>query len=248
MNNRSIKVNQQGYSGNQGAQPYSGQRWLVEERDACGVGFIASCGGSATHKLIEQALSALSCLEHRGGCSADQDSGDGAGLMTAIPWDVLQPWFAEQNLDMPPTQQLGVGMLFLPKDTDLLNKARATVEEVLGQEGLTVLGWRIVPVKDSVLGLQARENEPRIEQVIVQSPTKQGDELERVLFKAMRRISKALESDDTVKGSDNFYVCSFSTRTIVYKGMVRSAVLGEFYVGLEKPSLQKSLCRLPSTL
>lgn len=236
MNNRSIKVNQQDYSGNQGAQPYSGQRWLVEERDACGVGFIASCGGSATHKLIEQALSALSCLEHRGGCSADQDSGDGAGLMSAIPWDVLQHWFAEQNLDMPPTQQLGVGMLFLPKDTDLLNKARDTVEEVLGQEGLTVLGWRIVPVKDSVLGVQARENEPRIEQVIVQSPTKQGDELERVLFKAMRRISKALESDDTVKGSDDFYVCSFSTRTIVYKGMVRSAVLGEFYTDLKNPA------------
>lgn len=236
MNNRSIKVNQQGYSGNQGAQPYSGQRWLVEERDACGVGFIASCGGSATHKLIEQALSALSCLEHRGGCSADQDSGDGAGLMTAIPWEVLQPWFAEQNLDMPPTQQLGVGMLFLPKDTDLLNKARATVEEVLGQEGLTVLGWRVVPVKDSVLGLQAQENEPRIEQVIVQSPTKQGDELERTLFKAMRRISKALESDDTVKGSDDFYVCSFSTRTIVYKGMVRSSVLGEFYTDLKNPA------------
>jgi glutamate synthase (ferredoxin) len=236
MNNRSIKVNQQGYLGNQGAQPYSGQRWLVEERDACGVGFIASCGGSATHKLIEQALSALSCLEHRGGCSADQDSGDGAGLMTAIPWDVLQPWFAEQNLDMPPTEQLGVGMLFLPKDTDLLNKARATVEEVLGQEGLTVLGWRVVPVQDSVLGVQARENEPRIEQVIVLSPTKQGDELERALFKAMRRISKALESDDTVKGSNDFYVCSFSTRTIVYKGMVRSAVLGEFYTDLKNPA------------
>ncbi len=236
MNNRSIKVNQQGYSRNQGAQPYSGQRWLVEERDACGVGFIASCGGSATHELIEQALSALSCLEHRGGCSADQDSGDGAGLMTAIPWEVLQPWFAEQNLDMPPKEQLGVGMLFLPKDTALLNKARATVEEVLGQEGLTVLGWRVVPVKDSVLGLQAQENEPRIEQVIVLSPTKQGDELERALFKAMRRISKALESDDTVKGSDNFYVCSFSSRTIVYKGMVRSEVLGEFYGDLKNPA------------
>jgi glutamate synthase (ferredoxin) len=236
MNNRSIKANQQGYSGNQGAQPYSGQRWLVEERDACGVGFIASCGGSATHELIEQALSALSCLEHRGGCSADQDSGDGAGLMTAIPWEVLQPWFAEQNLDMPPTEQLGVAMLFLPKDTALLNKARATVEEVLGQEGLTVLGWRVVPVKDSVLGVQARENEPRIEQLIVLSPTKQGDELERALFKAMRRISKALESDDTVKGSDDFYVCSFSSRTIVYKGMVRSSVLGEFYTDLKNPA------------
>jgi glutamate synthase (ferredoxin) len=240
MNNKSIRGNRQGHSGNQSDTPYLGQRWLVEERDACGVGFIASCGGTATHELIEQALSALSCLEHRGGCSADQDSGDGAGVMTAIPWDIFQSWFAEQNLDMPPTKQLGVGMLFLPKDTDLLNKARTTVEEELGQDGLTVLGWRLVPVRDSVLGSQARENEPRIEQVIVLSPTKQGDELERALFKSMRRISKALESDDTVKGSDDFYVCSFSSRTIVYKGMVRSAVLGEFYLDLKNPAYKSA--------
>ena len=136
MNNRSIRPNQQGHSGNHSDIPYLGQRWLVEERDACGVGFIASQAGTATHELIEQALSALSCLEHRGGCSADQDSGDGAGLLTAIPWNILQSWFAERNIDMPPTERLGVGMVFLPKDTAVVSKVREIVEQVVEQEGV----------------------------------------------------------------------------------------------------------------
>jgi glutamate synthase (ferredoxin) len=160
--------------------------------------------------------------------------------MAAIPWDVLKPWFAQRNIEEPPTEQLGVGMVFLPKDTAVLNKTREIVEKVLSQDGLTVLGWRVVPVKDSVLGAQARENKPQIEQLIVASPTKRGDELERALFKAMRRISKALESDDTVQGSDDFYMCSFSSRTIVYKGMVRSAVLGEFYTDLKNPDYKSA--------
>ena len=220
--------------------PYPGQRWLVEERDACGVGFIASQAGTATHELIEQALSALSCLEHRGGCSADQDSGDGAGLMAAIPWNLLQSWFAERQIDMPPTEQLGVGMVFLPQETTLLSKTREIAEAVLRQEGLTVLGWRAVPVNESVLGSQARENQPQIEQLIVASPQKRGDELERTLYKARRRIGKALEASETLKWSDDFYICSFSNRTIVYKGMVRSAVLGEFYTDLKNPDYKSS--------
>jgi glutamate synthase (ferredoxin) len=240
MKNRSIRANQNDHAGNQGGMPYPGQRWLVEERDACGVGFIASQAGTATHELIEQALSALSCLEHRGGCSADQDSGDGAGLMTAIPWNLLQSWFAERQIAMPPTDQLGVGMVFLPQDTVLLSKTREIAEDTLRQDGLTVLGWRVVPVNESVLGSQARENQPQIEQLIVASPQKRGDELERTLYKARRRIGKALEANETLKWSDDFYICSFSNRTIVYKGMVRSSVLGEFYTDLKNPDYKSS--------
>lgn len=240
MNNRSIRANQQGHSGNQSAIPYLGQRWLVEERDACGVGFIASQAGTATHQLIEQALSALSCLEHRGGCSADQDSGDGAGLMTAIPWNILQSWFAERNIDMPPTERLGVGMVFLSKDTAVASKTREIVEQVVAKEGLILLGWRAVPVNESVLGIQAQENQPQIEQLLVSSPQKQGDELERTLYKARYRIGKALVGQRTLKWSEDFYMCSFSSRTIVYKGMVRSAVLGEFYTDLKNPDYKSA--------
>ncbi len=240
MENRSINLNQPDPTWNQGNIPYGGQRWLVEERDACGVGFIASTQGTPSHKLIEQALSALGCLEHRGGCSADRDSGDGSGLMTAIPWDLFKPWFTQQNNPMPPTDQLGVGMVFLPQNATLAQKAREIVTEVLEQENLTVLGWREVPVQPEVLGIQAREHQPHIEQVIVQSSNCQGDELERLLYKVRRRIGKALESTGTLKWSDDFYICSFSSRTIVYKGMVRSAVLGEFYQDLTNPDYQSA--------
>ena len=240
MDNRSLKQDQQPNPWNQGTIPYPGQRWLVEERDACGVGFIASVAGTATHELIEQALSALGCLEHRGGCSADQDSGDGAGLMTAIPWELFKPWFTQQEISMPSTDQLGVGMVFLPQDATLVNKSREIVEGVLQREGLTVLGWRVVPVQESVLGTQAREHQPKIEQVLVTSAQKRGDELERSLYTARRRIGKALEIDGALKWSDDFYICSFSNRTIVYKGMVRSTVLGEFYTDLKNSEYQSA--------
>ena len=240
MDNRSIKQDQQSNLWNGGEIPYPGQRWLVEERDACGVGFIASVAGIANHELMEQALSALGCLEHRGGCSADQDSGDGAGLMTAIPWKLIEAWSTEAKISMPPTEQLGVGMVFLPQDEALVNQSRQIVEDVLKQENLTVLGWRVVPVKESVLGIQARENQPQIEQIIVTSPTQRGDELERTLYRARRRIGKTLESSGIVKWSDDFYICSFSSRTIVYKGMVRSTVLGDFYTDLKNPNYQSA--------
>jgi glutamate synthase (ferredoxin) len=208
-------------------KPFQGQPWLVEERDACGVGFIADVKGKGSHQLIEQALTALGCLEHRGGCSADRDSGDGSGLMTAIPRQVLAPWFAQQGIAMPPAEQLGVGMTFLPQNPAERETACAHIEEVLRKDGLNVLGWREVPVKPEVLGVQARENQPDIAQVMVSAAGLAGDDLDRALYIARSHVGKQL--------ADDFYICSFSCRTIVYKGMVRSAVLGEFYEDLKNP-------------
>ncbi|MEG5140875.1 MULTISPECIES: glutamate synthase-related protein [unclassified Microcoleus] len=219
--------------------PFAGQNWLVEERDACGVGFIANQNGKATHSIIEKALPALTCLEHRGGCSADQDSGDGAGLMTAIPWELLHSWFAEQGIVPPPQENCGVGMLFLSQDESQANIARQVVEEVMVDRGFTVVGWRKVPIVPSVLGTQARENQPQIEQVIVSSPNLQGDDLDRQLFLTRRTIGHALSHRPNFTRRD-FYSCSFSCRTIVYKGMVRSAILAEFYPDLKNPAYKSS--------
>ena len=215
--------------------PYAGPRWLVEERDACGVGFIANWENQASYELVAKALSALTCLEHRGGCSADQDSGDGAGLMTAIPWELFGQWLAEQGVVMPPTNTCAVGMVFLPQEAKAAATVREIVEKVLAEEELTVLGWRIVPVQPQLLGVQARENQPQIEQVLVASKQKTGDELERHLYVTRRRIGKALTNTINLQWYEDFYICSFSNRTIVYKGMVRSAVLGEFYTDLRNP-------------
>ncbi len=211
--------------------PFMGQPWLVEERDACGVGFIADVKGGGSHQLIEQALSALSCLEHRGACSADRDSGDGAGVMTAIPRQLLAPWFAENNIAMPEAKQLGVGMVFLPQDLGRRAEARAHVEAVVKGENLILLGWREVPVRPEILGIQAKENQPYIAQILVTSPEGlAGTALDRVLYIVRSRVGKRL--------ADDFYICSFSCRTIVYKGMVRSEVLGHFYLDLQNPAYE----------
>ena len=230
--NRNVHQTQRG-------TPYAGQSWLVEERDACGVGFIANQNGEATHSIIQKALPALTCLEHRGGCSADSDSGDGAGLMTAIPWELLDAWFAEQGIVPPARENCGVGMLFLSQDESQATVARHVVEEVLTDRGFNVLGWRKVPIVPSVLGEQALENQPQIEQVIVSSPQLAGDELDRKLFLARRTIGHAVSNRPNFTRRD-FYTCSFSCRTIVYKGMVRSAVLGEFYQDLKNPAYKSS--------
>ncbi|ERN39908.1 glutamate synthase domain 2 protein [Rubidibacter lacunae KORDI 51-2] len=215
--------------------PFQGQRWLVEERDACGVGVIATQSARASHRLIEQALIALGCLEHRGGCSADRDSGDGAGLMSAVPWAVLDKWLQANGSECPAPERSAVAMAFLPVDTDRAAAARQCVEQVLQQHNLQLLGWREVPVRPEVLGPQARENAPRIEQAIVTSVGLVGDALEKALYLARAEINKAIAACAAIADPDEFYICSFSSRTIVYKGMVRSAVLGEFYLDLQNP-------------
>ncbi|MBD2579185.1 glutamate synthase-related protein [Oscillatoria sp. FACHB-1406] len=212
--------------------PFLGQPWLVEERDACGVGFIATTDGTRNHQLLENSLRALTCMEHRGGCSADRDSGDGSGLMTAIPHALFQSWFAERNLTPPAPGQYGVAMVFLPQGDAETTEAKTHIEEVVKAENIEILGWRQVPVRPEVLGQQALDNLPHIEQLFVTAADLQGSELDRVLYIARSRVGKKL--------ADDFYICSFSCRTIVYKGMVRAEVLGEFYLDLKNPAFESN--------
>ncbi|MBD2664933.1 glutamate synthase large subunit [Richelia sinica] len=209
---------------------YPGQKWLTEERDACGVGFIAHRQNQSSHEILQKALTALTCLEHRGGCSADQDSGDGAGILTAIPWDLFQSSYPQIS-DGNARSRIAVGMIFLPQDKAAAQAAKDKFAEIAAEENFTVLGWRSVPVRPELLGIQAKDNQPQIEQIFLLAADKSGDELERELYITRRRIVQAAREI-----SDEFYVCSLSSRTIVYKGMVRSAVLGEFYEDLQNPS------------
>ena len=220
------------------AVPYGGQRWLVEERDACGVGFVADCQGRASHKVLQQSLQALGCMEHRGGCSADRDSGDGAGIMSAIPWALFQDWARQNAIELPARDRCGVGMVFFPQDATEADRARTCMQATLEAEGLQVLGWRVVPTRPDVLGEQARANLPRIEQLIVSSATLSSDALERELYVARARARSRILAQGLLSQPDEFYVCSFSTRTLVYKGMVRSEILGEFYLDLQNPAYE----------
>ncbi|MGB8700514.1 MAG: glutamate synthase subunit alpha, partial [Thermosynechococcaceae cyanobacterium] len=227
----------------QASQPqtagYAGQPWLIEERDACGVGFIASQQGQASHDIIRKALYGLTCVEHRGGCSADQDSGDGAGTLTAIPWALLSQWFTDQGQPAPNPTQTGVGMVFLPAEEAAAARSRHIAETVAQAEGFTVLGWRKVPVNPACLGPQARENQPQIEQLFLADPQPHDPDevhaLERHLYLTRKRIETAIAQTEAPWAKE-LYFCSLSSRTIVYKGMVRSAVLGEFYLDLQNPA------------
>jgi glutamate synthase (ferredoxin) len=237
-NSRVNEVNQTSIGGETSAsadQPYGGQPWLVEERDACGVGFIAQQDAQPSHDILAKALISLSCLEHRGGCSADYDSGDGSGVMTAIPWTVIESWLTDRSLPVPPPGKTGVGMVFLSQDPATADTVRQLVNRVLEREGLTVLGWREVPIDPEVLGPQARSVQPGIEQIVVGSETLEGDAFERQLYLARRTIGRALSTELQMKWGEELYMCSFSSRTIVYKAMVRAEVLGKFYLDLNNP-------------
>lgn len=190
-----------------------------------------------THKVIQQGLSALTCMEHRGACGGDSISGDGAGVMTQIPWKM----FTEFRSDSFP--EPGVGMTFLPRDESRRNAVKDRIQKVCEANELEFLGWREVPTDPSVLGPLARASMPSVWQFFVRSPQrlknddKERDGFERTLYLVRRRFSVELKSAGLKWDDDDgvVYVASFSSRTIVYKGMVQSAVLSQFYKDLTNP-------------
>lgn len=219
---------------------FDGPMALTKERDACGVGFVSNTqnGEFGTHKVVQQGLSALTCMEHRGGCGGDKISGDGAGIMTEIPWKLLGD-FRSDSCPKP-----GVGMIFLPRDESRRDAIKTRIEEVCKANELDFLGWREVPVDPSVLGPQALEAMPSVWQFFVKSPQRLDDSddsgrdgFERTLYLVRRRFSVELKNAGLEWDDDDgvVYVASFSSRTIVYKGMVQSAVLSQFYKDLVNP-------------
>jgi glutamate synthase (ferredoxin) len=221
------------------ANMFEGPRPLVKERDACGVGFIANTQSGdefGTHKVLQQGLTALDCMEHRGACGGDDVSGDGAGIMTQIPWKL----FSEYRSDSCP--QPGVGMVFLPQEEDRRNQVKEIIQKVCEANELKFLGWREVPVDPETLGPMAKAVVPSMWQMFVKAPERLEDDeetrdgFERTLYLVRRRIAVELKAANLLKkedGSDEVYFASFSSQTIVYKGMVQGCVLPQFYKDLQ---------------
>ncbi|MEB3316647.1 MAG: glutamate synthase large subunit [Cyanobacteriota bacterium] len=212
---------------------------LIGEKDACGVGFISHLGGEPSHWILSQALRGLRCMEHRGGCGGDADSGDGAGLLTSIPWAFLEEIWPEVA-SVSRQSVRGLAMVFLPQEADRRQVAREICEREAKRLGLRCHGWRPVPVNEAALGPLARQNAPVIEQWLLEAPEASSavladiDAVEALLFRLRRRaVDRAREVWGS--GTTDLYFASISARTIVYKGMVRSEVLDRFYADLRDP-------------
>ena len=191
------------------------------EHDACGVGFIARTDGARTHDVLKYALAALKNLAHRGAIDADSSTGDGAGVMTQLPHDLLRAYLeANRTGIIPKEQDLGVGMFFMPRDNDLAQaQIKKIVIEAVKEEGLGFVAWRDVPTDYSILGRKAADTRPAVVQAIVARLDDTTDaEFERHLFLAQ----KVAERRAAEARLDGFYVCSFSSRTIVYKGLLNA--------------------------
>lgn len=206
------------------------------EKDACGVGLVYSPRFS--HDVLQKALEALSNLEHRGAVGADGESGDGAGVMTAIPWELLESegWCIKKNGSRQsiPNAVRAVGMIFLPRNHEEFCK-RIT-EHFLKEQGLLPLGWRSTPVNLAALGPAARQTVPTIEQILISAPAELCEkELEKKLHAARRCMTNYLWSQPF---STEYFVVSMSCKTIVYKAMVRSQVLPHFYGDLNDPGFK----------
>ena len=212
---------------------------VTEERDACGVGFIAETTNSPSHRVVARALEALSSMEHRGGCSADRDSGDGSGITTQIPWKLFSNNVLNSSLESLKNEKIAVGMIFLPQEDT--NKYTEIINWILEEVEVELITWRDVPVVNEVLGSQAYLNKPVIKQFFIKLnlPDASDHAIDNFLFILRKKIEKSI-SNASLSSSQDFYICSLSKNTIVYKGMVRSAVLGQFYQDLHHPDYETS--------
>jgi glutamate synthase (NADPH/NADH) large chain len=198
---------------------------LLDERfdhDSCGVGFVATVDACPTHEILEQALTALGRLAHRGATAADGKSSDGVGVLTAVPRTLL---IQSTNIEIPAGKTLGVGMVFIPREE---TRAEGLLERCLLSQDLKVLAWRDVPIRIEYLGEMALETMPRIRQVlVVDVDNAEPGTMERRLYLARKQFERAHERGD-VTG----YICSMSTQTIVYKAMCTGQDLAAFYPDL----------------
>ncbi|MBD3553563.1 MULTISPECIES: glutamate synthase large subunit [Streptomyces] len=187
------------------------------EHDACGVGFVATLTGVASHELVEQALTVLRNLEHRGATGSEPDSGDGAGILCQVPDAFLR---AETPFELPDAGSYAVGIAFLPADGT--TEAVRAIETIAREEGLTVLGWRDVPVTPALLGNGARATMPEFRQVFVADGESSGIVLDRKAFVLRKRAEREA----------GVYFPSLSARTLVYKGMLTTGQLEPFFPDL----------------
>jgi len=214
------------------------------ERDACGMGLVASIRGEKSHSIIRKGLEVLINLTHRGAAGCDPETGDGAGILIQIPHVFFARECGELGMRLPEPGAYGVAMCFLPVDKHDRLQCEGVIERIAKEEGLTVLGWRDTPVNGIAIGREARASQPYIEQLFLAKPQSMepdDDAFERLLYRVRRRIENEMAASE-IEGKEFFYIPSLSCRTIVYKGLMLAPQIEKFYLELANPLVTSALC------
>jgi len=219
------------------------------EHDSCGVGFVAHIRGERSRQIIDDADRILCHMTHRGACGCEPNTGDGAGILTALPHEFLTNVAkSDLGVDLPQPGKYGAGIIFLPMHPEQRESCRQAVNQIIAEQGQRLLGWRSVPVdvKGSDIGPTARACRPYIEQLFVAAADGMDQEsLERQLFIIRKQASHRLRDSDLSEAL-SFYVCSLSTKVIVYKGMLTPQQLLRFFPDLRDPDYKSHLAMVHS--
>lgn len=210
------------------------------EHDSCGIGFVAHLKGRKSHSIITQGLDILRNMTHRGAEGADSKTGDGAGVLIQVPRD----FYLIQGYELPPEGQFGTGLLFLPRDKNDSEACEKILLNIIKEEGVDFIGFRDVPVNSTVPGEIARAAEPFIKQILLGADLQQ-DDLERKLYIIRKRCERAIRESD-IGQKRFFYIPSLSTKVLVYKGMLTSMQLAEYFYDLSDKRLQSAIALVHS--
>jgi len=212
------------------------------EHDACGMGLVASIRGEKTHDIIRKGLEVLINLTHRGAAGCDPETGDGAGILIQVPHDFFVEECGKLGMKLGDPGSYAVAMVFLPVDKHSRLKCEGVLERMAKDEGLTVLGWRDTPVNGDAIGREARASQPYIEQLFVARPKGMDeDAFERKLYIVRRRTYNEI-AESEIEDKGDFYIPSFSCRTIIYKGLMLAPQIEKFYLELANPLAKSALC------
>ena len=225
-----------------GLPPAQGLYHPQQEHDACGVGFVVDIQGRKSHALVVQALTVLKNLMHRGACGCEVNTGDGAGILLQIPHAFLTRVAGEAGIALPGEGEYGTGLVFLPQEPGQRSHCQETFEQIITEEGQTLLGWRDVPTDDSPIGPSARATEPHIRQIFI-GRSKQVpdlDSFERKLYVIRKRVEHAVRNSELPQ-RDLFYLPSLSARTLIYKGMLSANQIETMFPDIVEPDFASAL-------
>ncbi|MDG1852947.1 MAG: glutamate synthase subunit alpha, partial [Verrucomicrobiales bacterium] len=220
------------------------------EKDSCGVGFVANMKGNPEHQIVLDALEMLARMEHRGGCGCEANTGDGAGILVGLPEGFLRKVAKKDlNLELPEKGQFGAGLVFLPRNEGERKACIDAVEKIITEHGQVCLGWRNVPVctDEADVGPAARAAEPCIKQLFIGAAEGiEGDDFERQLYIIRKRASHQLRFDEELNERLLFYICSLSTKVMIYKGMLNTAQVIKYFSDLANPDFETHLAMVHS--